>query len=181
MAHLPVNHHLRPLYRTLAGLAGAYILVFGIAGLVESAGTPLFGRQGTWVLGLRTNLAFSLLSIAVGVIVLGANLIGRNLDQYVNLAAAVTFLVAGLVMMTLLQTDANFLNFTMATCVVSFILGLVMLAAGLYGRVGSPEQQYAEEAYRHGGVDPMGHAWQDEQEQPHRPAEEAEPELHRFG
>ena len=32
MAHFPVNHPLRPLYRTLAGLVGAYLLVFGIVG-----------------------------------------------------------------------------------------------------------------------------------------------------
>src|SRR6266545_4444520 len=34
MLHTPVNHHLRPLYRTLAGLAGVYVLLFIVIGLV---------------------------------------------------------------------------------------------------------------------------------------------------
>jgi hypothetical protein len=175
MAHTPVNHHLLPLYRFFAGLAGAYVLVFGIVGLVGTWGTPVFGRESTWVLGLRTNLAFSILSIVAGVVILGGAIVGGNLDMYINLAGGAVFLIAGLAMMTLMQTDANFLNFTIATCVLSFVIGLILLTAGLYGRVGLPEQVHAEEAFRHGGVDPMGHAWQQEQEQPHRPADE-----HRF-
>lgn len=175
MAHTPVNHHLLPLYRFVAGLAGAYVLVFGIVGLVQTWGTPVFGHESTWVLGLRTNLAFSILSIVAGTVILGGAIVGGILDMYINLAGGAVFLVAGLAMMTLMQTDANFLNFTIATCVLSFVIGLILLTAGLYGKVGPPEQVHAEEAFRHGGVDPMAHAWQQEQEQPHRPADE-----HRF-
>lgn len=150
MAHIPVNHHLRTFYRVLAGLAALYVLVFGIAGLVETSGTPLFGREDTEALGLQTNLAFSLLSIVAGAIVLAGALIGRNVDRMTNLIAGVVFLVAGIAMMALLQTDANFLNFTIATCIVSFVLGSVFGVAGLYGKVGPVEEQEGEEAYRHG-------------------------------
>ena len=38
----------------------------------------------------------------------------------------------------------------MANCVVSFILGLVVFAAGLYGRSGPTEAADDEEARRHG-------------------------------
>ena len=45
-------------------------------------------------------------------------------------------------MMTLLQTDLNLLGFTMATCIVSFVIGLVLLTAGLYGKTGSAPPTY---------------------------------------
>src|ERR687885_21968 len=122
MLHIPINHHLRPLYRTLAGLGGLYVLVFGVMGLFASTHLPLFAQPHDhklpWVLGLRTNLAFSVLSIIVGLI--------------------------------LLQTNLNFLGFSMINCIVSFILGTTFLLAGLYGRVGPTEAADDEEAFRHG-------------------------------
>jgi len=151
MAHIPVNHHLRPLYRVLAAFSGIYVLVFGVVGLVETSGSPAFDRANTVALGLRTNLAFSVLSLVVGAIVLLCVVIGRNLDFYSNLGVGTLFVVAGMAMLTLMRTDANVLNFSMSTCIVSFIIGLVLFTAGLYGRVGSAAAAAAEEAYRHGG------------------------------
>lgn len=165
--HIPINHHLRNFYRVLAALAGIYVLVFGIVGLVETWGTPLFGRQSTWALGLRTNLAFALLSIVVGAIVVIGAFIGRNVARNINLVAGVVFLAAGMVMMTLLQTDGNLLNFTMSTCIVSFVIGGIFGIAGLYGKVGRAEQRHQEEAFRHGGIDPEEHAWPEEQRPAH--------------
>lgn len=151
MAHIPINHPLRPLYRALAGLAGLYVLLFGIIGFVQTRGLELFARQDLpWVLGLRTNPAFSYLSIVAGIVLLGGALVGGNLDRSINLAGGLVFLVAGMAMMTLLQTDANLLGFSMVNCIVSFIIGVVLLAAGLYGKVGTPDRAQAEEEYRHG-------------------------------
>ncbi|HZN20183.1 MAG TPA: DUF4383 domain-containing protein [Micromonosporaceae bacterium] len=181
MAHMPINHPMRPLYRALAGLAAIYVLVFGLVGLAETWGEPLFGREPTHALGLRTNLAFSLLSVLVGIVVLAGLLVGRNVDRFIHLWGGCVFLGVGILMLALLQTDANFLNFTVATCIVSFVIGLVLFSAGLYGRVGSHEDERAEEAFRHGGIDPLEHTWQEEQAQPHRLADESRPELHRFG
>jgi hypothetical protein len=163
--HLPVNHRLRPLYRCLAGLAGAYVLAFGIAGAIQTAGHPLFDQNDTAsVLGLRSNLGFAILSIVVGVIVFGGALTGGNADHFVNLAGGVVFLAAGMLMMTLLQTDANFLNFQMSTCIVSFLIGLVLLTAGLYGKVGTNAEQVREEQFRtHRAADPHGHDWAEPQ------------------
>jgi hypothetical protein len=152
MAHIPINHPLRPVYRVLSGLVGLYVLVFGIVGYARTNDLDFFGRHGEWVLWLRTNPAFSVLSIIAGIVVLGAALIGRNLFAYVNLVAGIVFLVAGMAMMTLLQTDANILAFSMITCIMSFIFGLIFFAAGLYGKVGSVEEHDAEEAFRHAGA-----------------------------
>jgi hypothetical protein len=149
MSHLPVNHRLRPLFRVFAMLAGLYVLVFGIVGVVRTAGQPMFDQGDTTVFGLRLNLAFSILSIMMGVVVLGGLLWGHNLDHFINMVAGLIFLGAGVVMLTVLQTSKNFLNFQVATCVTSFVIGLVLLTAGLYGRVGSEADRVLHEAHRH--------------------------------
>src|SRR3982074_2269112 len=113
MAHIPINHPLRPLYRALSGLSGLYVLIFGIVGYIRTSDLDFFARHGEWVLGLRTNPAFSVLSIVAGAAVLAGALIGRNLFPLLNLAAGIVFLIAGIVMMLLLQTDANILAFSM--------------------------------------------------------------------
>lgn len=152
LRHLPVNHPARPFLRFMAGLIGLYILIFGIVGVIETADLSFFSRAETWVLGLQTNPAFSILSILAGVVLLGGAVIGRNIDHFIDLAGAGVFLVAGIVMMMLLRTDANFLNFDMVNVVVSFLIGLALLAAGLYGRTGARELAEAEEYHRRSGA-----------------------------
>jgi hypothetical protein len=152
MAHIPVNHPLRPLYRTLAGLVGAYVLIFGIIGLFMTWGNPFFGRESIWVLGLRTNLAFSLMSIVFGAIILFGAVKGGNFAHFLNLTVGIIFMVAALGMMTLMQTDMNFLNFSMSTVIISMVFGLVFLATGLYDKVGTPEDADAEDQFRHNAV-----------------------------
>ncbi len=161
MAHIPVNHHLQPVYRAFAGLCGLYVLLFGIVAVVQTRGLDLFERDGLpWVLGLRANRAFAILSIVAGIVLVAGALIGRNIDHWINLVGGLVFLVAGMAMMVLMQTDLNFLGFTMTTCVVSFVIGMVLFTAGLYGKVGSRREQALEERFRHGGSpDPEGHAW----------------------
>ena len=44
MAHYPVNHPLRPLYRVVGFLAGAYLVVFGIVGMIQTSGEPFTGN-----------------------------------------------------------------------------------------------------------------------------------------
>ncbi|BCB85329.1 DUF4383 domain-containing protein [Phytohabitans suffuscus] len=149
MAHIPINHPMRPLYRTLAGLIGLYILAFGILGVIETSGESLFARDGVWVLGLRTNLAFAIVSIIWGAVLAIGAVIGGNVEHVINLGAGLVFMVVGLVMMVLLQTGGNFLNFSMSTVIVSFVFGLLVLTAGLYDKVGSSEDVEAEERFRH--------------------------------
>ncbi|WBB77566.1 DUF4383 domain-containing protein [Micromonospora sp. WMMD882] len=139
MAHFPVNHPARPLYRAIAGLVGFYILVFGVWGVVLTWGEPLFDRGSHWALGLRTNPAFSLASVAFGIVLIIGASRRTNLGHYMNLTAGVVFMVTGVLMMSVLQTDANFLNFSMSTVVVSLLFGLLLLATGLYDKVGPPD------------------------------------------
>jgi len=137
ISHLPVNHPLRPLYRVLSALVGAYTLVFGIVGFSQTRGTPLFAQAHLpWVLGLRTNPAFAVLSIVAGLVLLVGVLVGRNLNFMVSLFGGIGFMVVGMLMLGLLRTDANVLGFTVTTCIVSFVLGSIIFTAGLYGRTG---------------------------------------------
>jgi uncharacterized protein DUF4383 len=150
MAHLPINHHLQPLYRVLAAGCGGYVLIFGAVGLLRTGGLDLFAQQGLpSSLGLRANGAFAAISVVAGAVLLFAAFRPR-LGHFVNLVAGVVFLTAGIAMMALLRTDLNVLGFSMATCVVSFVIGLVLLTAGLYGKVGSPQSEQLEERIRHG-------------------------------
>src|SRR5256885_15523832 len=139
ISHPPVHHPLRPLSGVVAGLVGACSLVFGIAAFSRPRGTPLFAHTNLpWVLGLRANLAFALLSIVSGAVLVVCAVIGRNLDFLVNTLGGLLFMVVGMLMLGLLQTDANFLGFSMTNCVVSLVLGTVVFTAGLYGRTGGP-------------------------------------------
>jgi hypothetical protein len=150
MAHLPVNHAGRPFFRVLAGVISLYILAFGSYGFLATRGESFFARGDTWVLGLQTNPAFSILSIVAGAVLLFGTVYGRNLDHFIYLVGSVVFLVAGLVMLTLLHTGANLLNFAVANCAGSFLIGMALLLAGLYGKVGSRELAEAEDRLRHG-------------------------------
>jgi hypothetical protein len=181
MAHTPVNHQLGRFYRAIAGLVGAYILLFGILGVAQAWGEDLFAREDTWVLGLRTNLAFGILSVVAGAVILLAAIVGGNLPHLVNLYGGWVFLGAGMAMLLVLQTDANFLNFSITTCIVSFVIGMALLTAGLYGKVGPSHTADAEEAFRHfAGPNPAPSrlATQDRRDQ--RQTEETT-EDHRFG
>ncbi len=148
MAHFPLNHPLRPLYRTLAGLTGTYLLLFGGVSLSRTVGETLFARESNWALGLRTNLAFAIISVIWGLIVLVANLIGGNVGHYTNLAGAVLFMATGIYMVAFMQTAANFLNFSVSTAILSLIFGLVLLLAGMYDKTGSPERARTEQAFK---------------------------------
>ena len=149
--HLPINHRLGGFYRFLAGLAGLYILAFGIVGVIETRGQGFFERSTTEALGLRTNPAFAILSIVVGAIVLLGALIGRNIDHYINYFGGIVFWAAGLAGLLVMSTKANILNFNVTTSIVSFIIGTVLFLSGLYGKKGTLEEAVQEEIFRHSG------------------------------
>jgi hypothetical protein len=51
--------------------------------------------------------------------------------------------------MTMIQTDANVFDVSMANIIVLTALGLIVLVAGLYGKVGTAEAGRAEQAAVH--------------------------------
>jgi len=134
-SHLPVNHHLRGFWRVLSTLAGLYILIFGIVGVLQTSGMATFDTHGQRVLGLTTNPGFSAISIVVGAVIFLASLIGRNVDVVVNLIFGVIFVLAGLFSLAFLRTDLNYFAFSVTNCIVSYVLGGIVGLSSLYGRV----------------------------------------------
>jgi hypothetical protein len=149
MAHYPLNHHLRQTYRFCAGLAGLYLLLFGVIGLGRTWGDPFFHRGSDWVLGLRTNPAAAWLATLVGLVFVAVVLIGGNVYQRVVLVLGWGMCAFAMVVMTMIQTDANVFNVSMVNVITFVVLGLIALVGGLYGKVGSSDSAHAEESAAH--------------------------------
>ena len=143
MAHNPINHPARPVYRSIGGLIGLYLVVFGLLGIGRTAGAPLWARDDTVVLGQGANLGSSVLAGVVGLVLLIATGLGRNIDVAVNKFFGYALMTLGLAALSFLRTDANYLNYSVATCVVTMLIGLALLTAGMYGKVGSDEDNRA--------------------------------------
>jgi hypothetical protein len=149
MAHYPVNHRFRGLYRVIAAAAGLYLLAYGITGVITTAGNDVFGLGGHWALGLRTNPAQSWLMLLAGALIAGCALIGGNLHHRINMMAAWGLIVVAVFSMTVMRTEVNILNFSMVNVVVVLLIGLTVLCAALYGKVATdPEDIEASQPGR---------------------------------
>ncbi|MEU0547541.1 DUF4383 domain-containing protein [Micromonospora sp. NPDC005979] len=143
MAHTPINHPARPIYRAIGGLIGLYLVVFGVLGIIASAGNEVLAQDDTRVLGQGTNLGFSLLSVLLGLVVLVGAALGRNIDVAVNQWMAYALMVIGLGGLAFIRTEANIFNFSVVTVMVLLSASLVLLMAGMYGKVGTDEEAEA--------------------------------------
>ncbi|MFI2199798.1 DUF4383 domain-containing protein [Streptomyces sp. NPDC020192] len=133
--HLPVDHRLNAVYRIGAGLIGAFLVAFGVLGLVNHIG--FFNTGGATAAGLNTNGALSVLSICIGAILLAGMVIGGNVASTLNMVLGVLFLLNGFLFLGLLDTPHNFLAFKIQNVLFSFVVGLLLMTFGMYGRVGS--------------------------------------------
>src|SRR5690606_6320970 len=122
MSLIPINHPMRPVFRTLGGLAGLFLFVTGVLGLVRSWGGGVFARDSVWVFGLRFNPASAAVFLLLGALVVIATVIGGQVEHFTNLIAGVAVLGIGFMALALLRF-ANFLNYSMTNVIVSFILG----------------------------------------------------------
>ncbi|WBB97721.1 MULTISPECIES: DUF4383 domain-containing protein [unclassified Solwaraspora] len=141
--HTPVNHPARPIYRAVAALTGLYLVIFGVVGIIVTSGDALFAQNDSRVLGQGANLGFSGLCLVLGVAVLAGVGFGRNIDTAINKVLAYGLMALSLAELAVLRTDANFLNFTVSTCLVVMIVGLVLLMAAMYGRIGTEQEAQA--------------------------------------
>ncbi|WP_159945146.1 MULTISPECIES: DUF4383 domain-containing protein [unclassified Nocardiopsis] len=135
----PADRRLSVVYRTGAALTGFVLIGFGVAGLMTRL--PLFDTQGEIVAGLSTNGALSSVSLAVGSLLVGAALLGGSFASTVCTVAGVAFVASGLVNLYLMSAGPNILAFSMPNVVFSFVVGIVVMTLGMYGRVsgGLPE------------------------------------------
>ncbi|MET7764352.1 DUF4383 domain-containing protein [Streptomyces sp. NPDC005393] len=131
--HLPVDHRLSQVYRVGAGLMGLVLVAFGILGLMHQVG--FFDTGGATVAGLNTNGALSVLSIVIGLLLFIGMVIGGNFASTLNIVLGLLFLLSGFVNLALLRTGINFLAFQMQNVLFSFVVGLMLMWFGMYGRV----------------------------------------------
>ncbi|MGW1087772.1 DUF4383 domain-containing protein [Streptomyces sp. NPDC002596] len=131
--HLPVDHRLSSVYRVGAGLMGLVLLAFGILGLIDKIG--FFDTGGATVAGLNTNGALSVLSICVGLLLFTGMVIGGNFASTLNMVLGIAFVLSGFINLALLDTDYNFLAFHLQNVLFSFVVGLMLMMFGMYGRV----------------------------------------------
>jgi hypothetical protein len=148
MGHNPVNHPLRPIYRALGALIGLYFVVFGVVGAIVTAGDGLFARDTDRVLGQGGNLAWSILSIVIGAVVLVATALGRNLDVAVDKYVGWGLLVVGSFALAAIRTDVNVFNFSIATVVVTYLAGLVLIMTSYYSKVADEQDTSAPRQVR---------------------------------
>jgi hypothetical protein len=154
----PGRHPVHTVHRVGAAALGGFLLLFGILGLTR--GLDLLAPAGSPVMGLTTNGLLSIISLVVGVVLIGAAVRGGPAASTVSLVVAVGFLVSGLVNLFLLTSQMNMLAFTLPNVLFSFAVGAVLLVLGAYGRItgglppdspyssGAPEEPSASQAPR---------------------------------
>ncbi|MFZ4278401.1 DUF4383 domain-containing protein, partial [Streptomyces rhizosphaericola] len=130
---LPLDHRLATVYRIGAGLCGVILLVFGILGFTNQLG--FFDTNGSQVAGLSSNGLLSLISVVVGLVLMAGAVIGGNVASTVNMTVGTLFLLSGFVHIFILDKGANILDFGMSNVIFSFVMGLLILTFGMYGRV----------------------------------------------
>jgi len=119
MAHNPVNHPLRPLYRSLGFLASAYLVVFGVVGLIRSSDLRFTGLSDTHIFGQGSSTLWSIIAIVIGGVAAIAFALGRNLDVAAGKYLGWGILVLGSYGLATTRTDANFFGFTIITVIVT--------------------------------------------------------------
>lgn len=131
-------------HRIGAATVGLGLVVFGIVGLLTDV--AFLSTDGDDVLGMSSNGLLAVLSLVVGVVLVGAGLRGDGVASAVTAVLGALFLLSGFANLAVLDSDANVLAFEMANVVFSFAVGILLVVLGLYGRVsGAPP---AENPYR---------------------------------
>ncbi|MGW5733132.1 MULTISPECIES: DUF4383 domain-containing protein [Streptomyces] len=132
---LPVDHKLTQVYRYGAGLCGVILLVFGCLGFADQL-SP-FNTDGTQLAGLSTNGVLSVISVVVGLALIGGAVVGGNFASSLNMTVGGLFLLSGFFHLFVLDRPANVLDFGMTNVMFSFVMGLLIACFGMYGRVSS--------------------------------------------
>lgn len=154
LAHIPVNHHLRPLYRVLAGLSGLYLVVLGAFGLAGTGGLALTAQEGLpEVYGQQLNPLSAGMVLVFGIGVLAVTALGRNIDHFGNFWLGQFLTIIPLLAMAFLRTDGNVLGLNMTSVIVLMVIGLVVWLSSLYAKVGNNRQPAGAQ---HAGAQPAG-------------------------
>lgn len=84
---------------------------------------------------MSTNGVLSLISVVVGLVLIGGAVIGGNVASTLNMTVGALFVLSGFFHLFVLDRPANVLDFGMTNVVFSFVRGLLVASFGMYGRV----------------------------------------------
>ncbi|MGH4019924.1 MAG: DUF4383 domain-containing protein [Pseudonocardiaceae bacterium] len=148
--HLPADHPLNRVHRVGAALFGAGLVIFGILGFANRL--AFLSVVGEPVLGMRSNGLLSMISVVVGLILVGASIRGGRVASTTTSVIGGLFLLSGLANLAVLDTELNLFAFEISNVMFSMIAGMLLLFLGVYGRVsgGLPDDNPYVQA-RHGG------------------------------
>ena len=137
LAHIPINHHLRGLWRAVGALSGLYLVALGVYGIIETSGLELFAQDDLpEVFAQQLNPASAGMVLVLGAVVVLVTVVGRNLDHFVNFWIGQILVVVATLSMAVLRTDANVLGLNMTSVVVWMLVGLLVLTSALYAKIG---------------------------------------------
>jgi lysylphosphatidylglycerol synthetase-like protein (DUF2156 family) len=120
------------LHRVGAAVVGGFVFVFGLAGL--AARPEVYSTEGPVVFGMTTNGLLAFASLAVGIVLLFATVLGGQVVAWAAITAGAAFFLSGVVNVFLLGTSLNVMAFTMPNVVFSWVVGAVLVALGVIGR-----------------------------------------------
>ncbi|MGY1632570.1 DUF4383 domain-containing protein [Geodermatophilus sp. SYSU D01186] len=133
--------------RTGAVVVALFLLVFGILGF--AGGLDFFSTDGERILGLSSNGLLSTISVVVAVVLLVAAARSPRTASTVMIVVGVLFLLSGLVNLAVLRTSFNILAFEFENVAFSFVVGLLLLVLGAYGRIGGHLPEDSPYAHPH--------------------------------
>jgi len=138
IGELPLNHPLRGFYRTVIAVGGVVLAVFGILWIVAN-GSPI-GGDGASIIGLHANGTFGSFSLLIGVVLIGATIVGRNVDHWLGFLLAALCMVLGVLGLALIRTTPQPFALSAGTCIALLALGAVLLCASSYVGTGTAAQ-----------------------------------------
>lgn len=131
--YLPSGHPLSHFYRAGAAVLGLGLIAFGVTGLLH--GVAFLSTDGASMVGMGMNGLLAIISIVVGAILIAAALRGGVVASSTMAVTGGLFVISGLVNLAVLDTALNLLAFRFPNVVFSLVVGVVLLTAGLHGRV----------------------------------------------
>jgi hypothetical protein len=156
-------------HRIGAIVVAAVIAAFGVLGLVD--GLAYFSTDGERIAGLSSHGLLSTISLLTAAVLVAAALHSSRVASTTMLVIGVLFLVSALANLAVLETEVNFLAFSMANVIFSIVAGLVLLTLGAYGRVSG--NLPADSPYRAEGADGVPDDDATSQQLPETPAQRA--------
>ncbi len=116
------------------GLCGVVLLIFGCLGFADQL-SPFNTSREPHRRELSTNGALSLISVVVALV--GGAIVGGNFASTLNMVIGSLFLLSGFAHLFILDRPANILDFGMTNVIFTFVMALLILTFGMYGRVSS--------------------------------------------